>query len=398
MPPGQRHTPPRASAVPRQTSHTQAAATGGSAGLRASLDARAQAAAYGRTGQGQALRDLAGQVSSGQQGYSSHPGHTDAYAQWQQTQGFRPHDYGTVYGQTAEGKYSGYKTEADMWNAVTGRAELAREQDMAQAAAMKDDMTARYDQLGQTVDTNMLGAGAALRDSRNRLPTGALPQASDILGKRLTEYSGQLDDWYATQGQPLVEGLETANQIEGTPTREYQMREGAALGIAPELIAGKFPMSTQIKDANDQRDLESLNDTGLPYSEQQTVLGRVQSDQQAQGRQQAIDDQQNMDDAVYGATTYPGSNLASAVSAPLADVYDITTSPNFQGYSDLVQGAVAEATDANPRTGNPQQDNVADNNIAQALDKAIADAVGSIDDPNVADVTERILRTLYGQI
>lgn len=398
MPPGAKPTP-RASAIPRSTTHTQAAATGGSAALRASLDARAQAASYGRTGQGQALRDLAGQISSGQQGYSSHPGHTDAYAQWQQSQGFRPQGYGTVYGQTDEGKYSGYKTEADMWNAVTGRAELAREQDLQQAAQMKDEMTSRYDQLGQTVDTNMLGAGAALRDSRNRLPTGALPQASDILGKRVTDYRDQLDNWYATQGAPLVEGLETANQIEGTPTREYQMRAGAALGIAPELIAGKFPMSTQIKDAADQRDLESLNDTGLPYSEQQTTLGRVQTDQQTQQRQQAADEQQAMDDAVFGATTYPGQNLAQAVSAPLPDVYDITTSPNFQSYADQVQAAVADAQAANPAYGTkgPAGDQ-ADNQVAAALDEAIASAVGNIGDPNAAAVTERILRTLYGNI
>lgn len=406
MPPGAR--PP--GAAPLESSHTQAAATGGSEGLRASLDARAQAASYGTTGQAQALRDLAGQIGSGQQGYSSHPGNTDAYAQWQQNQGFRPQGYGQVYGQTDKGKYSGYKTEADMWGAVTGRAELAREQDLAQAAAMKDSMSQRYAALGQTVDTNMTGAGAALRDSRNRLPVGSLPGASDQLGKAVTDYHGQLNNWYANQGAPLVQGMETANQIQGTPTREYEMRSGAALGIAPELIAGKFPMSTQIQDASNQRDLQSLSDTGLPYSEQQSTLHGVQTDarqaqadQVTQTRQQAADQQQQMDDAVYGATTHTGKDVSSATGVPLQDVYDITTSPGFQTYADNVQAAVQAAQDANPAYGTKgAAGDAAANKVADALDQAINDAVGQVmtdtKDQNTAQVTERILRTLYGNI
>lgn len=398
MPPGARPLRPRASAVPRQTSHTAAVATHGSA----AIDARAQAASYGRTGQQQALQDLAGQIGAGQQGYSSHPGPSDAYAQWQQQQGFRPQNFDIAYGRTPEGKYSGFKNASDLKAAVIGSAELRREQDLAQAASMKDDMSTRLAGLGQTVETNMLGAGAALRDSRNHLPHGSLPGASDMLGQRYSDYSTQLDNWYATQGEPLVQGMETANQIQSTPTREYEMRAGAEYGVDPNVTAGWFPMANQIKDASDQRDLESLNDTGLPYGEQQTTLGRVQSDQQAQSRQQVADDLQAMDDAVYGATTHTGSEVSSATGVPLQDVYDITTSPNFQGYAQNVQDALQAAQDANPRVGNPTADNLADNNIAQALDDAIGSATDQImqetGDPNTAQVVERILRTLYGNI
>lgn len=403
MPPGARPTPTRGSAVPRKTSHTQAVAQGGSAGLRASIDARAQAASYGLTGQHQALRDLAGQIGSGQQGYSSHPGQSDAYTRWQQQQGFRPQNYEVAYGQTPEGKYSGFKNASDLKAAVIGSAELSREQDLAQAAHMKDDMSSRLAGLGQTVDTNMLGAGAALRDSRNRLPAGAPAGASDILGQRYSDYGSQLDDWYAKQGAPLVEGMETANQIASTPTREYEMRSGAEYGVDPNVVAGWFTMDDEIGDAADQRDLESLHDTGMPYSEQQTQLSRVASDQQTQQRQQADDDEQAMDDAVYGATTFGGRDLAQAASIPLQDAYDITTSPNFQGYAQNVQDAIGAAQQANPAYGqNGDAGDAADNEVAAALDEAIRSATDQImsdtGDPNTAQVVERILRTLYGNI
>lgn len=403
MPPGQRPPNARPTATPRNTTHTQAVATGGSAGLRASLQARATAASYGLTGHQQALRDLAGQVGAGEQGYSSHPGQSPGYVEWQQQQGFRPQNYDVAYGRTPEGKYSGFKNASDLKAAVIGSAELRREQDIAQADQMKDEMSAQFDALGQTVDTNMLGAGAALRDSRNRLPAGSLPGASDMLGKRVTDYRGQLDDWYAQQAPALVEGMETANQIRSTPTREYEMRSGAEYGVDPNVVAGWFSMDDQVDDASDQRDLESLRDTGLPYSEQQQTLARLASDAQTQQRQQADDDAQKLDDEVYGATTFPGRDLANATSVPLQDVHDITTSAGFQSYAEGVQQAVEIARADNPLAGTRgDAGDEADNNIAKALDDAIRSATDQImadtGDANTAEVTERILRTLYGNI
>jgi len=140
-----------------------------------------------------------------------------------------------------------------------------------------------------------------------------------------------------------------------------------------------------------------LRDTGLPYSEQQTTLRGLGVDADRQAQQQLEDEQLQMDNDIYGATSFPGHSLASAADAPIEVVHDITTNPNFPTYAANVEGAIAEYENSQEAQNSSPAER--ENGIAAAADAAIRDAMAQVvqatGDQTTAEVLERILRSLY---
>lgn len=416
MPPGSRPIQGNGSMLrpPKQMSQTQAVAQGG----KAALDQRRQAASYDLSGQAQGLKDLYGQIQSQGSGYSTNPGQTDAYAQWMQQRGFGAQDYPVTFGRTDKGAYSGFKTEGELKAAILGQSELTRQQDLDQAAALKDLMQSKLSGLDQQYTQNAatptgasIASLAALGNAGAReartfgavTGLGVAPQVAartdqaahvaDVQQQRTGDYMGKLTDWYQKQAEPLVTGMETANQISRTPTRDYATVAGQGYGVDPNLIAGWFPTSGEITDAANQRNLQSLHETGLPYDEQQRTLQQLNTEQNTQAKQATADQQVQMDNEIYQATTYPGDSLASAASLPIEAVHQIVTDPYFAGASSTVETVRSQAEAQH----DPNTDQGAAA-IQAAVDEAIqasVDDTASTGDTQSAQALERILHTLY---
>lgn len=401
--------------VPKQTAQTQAVIAGG----KAAIDQRRQAASYGLSGQGQALKDMYDQIQQTGSGYSANPAPTSAYSQWQQQRGFQP-SYTPTYGQHEGGKYSGFNTLGELKSAIAGQAEMARQSDQQQAGQLKDTMAAQLGQLDNTYTQSAatpmganiaalgaLGAAAGqaqaptignaipgLWGSRGAERMGRLDQAGTVArvqGQKTADYTNQLNDWYSKQADPLVSGMETANQIDKTPLRDYAGIAGEQYGVDPALIAGWYPQSSEITDMANQRNLESLHQTGLPYSEQQSTLGQMDAQAGQAAKQATADQQVQMIDDIYGKTTIPGDQLASDAQVPLDAVHQIVTDPQFgfDSYAKTVEDSIAADPAAAAGDATAIQDAV------DAAIKAMEDDYASTD-PNTGAVIARILHSLYG--
>jgi len=399
-----------------QTSQTAAIAQQG----RAAIDARRQAASYGRTEQRQALEDTYSQIQQTGQGYSSHPQQTPQFDQWMQSKGFGQQNYPVTFGRTDKGAYSGFKTEGELKAAILGQAELARQADMEQAGMMRSQLNERLGGLDEQyvqqaasptgldiagiaglgkarAEFNPDDGGFGLPDLAARVPLAQAAQQAGAQHGATQGYMGKLDDWYAQQTDPLISGLETANQMERVPTRQYATVSGANYGVDPNLIAGWFPMAQEITDTANQRDLQSLNETGLPYSEVQSVLTGMDREGQQMAQQQAADQQVQMDNDIYQATSYTGQALASAADAPVEAIHAIVTSEVYPYAAGIVEQRRAEAEAANPDEGSPEQRAASAQAIQDVVDAAIQEAVmQTTEDATSARVLDSILRAQYG--
>lgn len=406
---------------PPQMGQTQAVVQQG----KAAIDQRRQAASYDQTGQQQALKDLYGQMQQTGSGYSSHPAPTSAYAQWQQQQGFgQPHTGPVSYGQTFAGSdYNGFKNEADMKASVSGTADMRRQAQVEQADALKQAMQAQlsqlddqYKQQGSTPMGANIAALASLggHETRQANSVGHLIPGigwgggqgvmadqtqhaagiAHVQGHMTDQYMGKLGEWYAQQADPRVKGMETANQIQNTPLYDYQRQAAGEMGVDPALAAGWFPQAGQITDAANQRNIQSLNTTGLPYNEQQQTLGQADTQAAADQKKMTADQQLQMIDDVYGATSYPGDKLAASASLPLDVVHQVTTDPSygFDSYAKTVEDAMNQAQQANP-----QHTTDATNAIQDAVDQAIQAVRDdyATTDPNTGEAIARILSAIY---
>ena len=277
MPPGAR--PLGQPQVPKQTSYTASIVQNG----KAAIDARKQAAQYGLTGQAQGLQSLY------QGGAPTHVAQTQQYKDWMATQGFGAPgvgpQYDVTFGRHEGGKYAGFDQLGELKAATLGRAERQREQDMTQSDMLRKGAQGNLDQLDTDYKTQALIA--ILHGAKGTFGNGVTPEMSQRAIQagqtQFDSYLPKLQDWSPKQADPQVSALETANQIDQTPTREYATLAGRDYGVDPNLIAGWFPQASEVSDAATQRNLESLHAYGVPYNEQQGVLGDVQK-QQVQGQ------------------------------------------------------------------------------------------------------------------
>ena len=149
-------------------------------------------------------------------------------------------------------------------------------------------------------------------------------------------------DWYANQAAPQVANEELANQIANTPTRTYATRAGAGYGIDPNLIAGWFPMKSEISDMADQRNLDSLHTYGVPYAEQQSVLRDVQNQQATDTKLAAADQQAAMEQDILATTSFDAKALASKADLPVNELHAIVSDPGYQDAASTIDAIMQD--------------------------------------------------------
>jgi hypothetical protein len=354
---------------PRDSSYTEDVAKRGLDAVRE----RKNSTGYDRTQRDQALA----LVASG----ARYPANadTDLYSDWRGTRGFMPSSYDINYGRTDEGKYAGFKTAGDLKAATLGYAEFEREQDRAQAqalamladqrlGALEDEYTDRrinitdddpaqawmqhMPQMGKVgeiptstpAEMEMLSRNAEVQDRIDN---------SDKTAPAQHEYNAALDQWLAENSDKYLTAQEFAGEVQDTPLRDYATIAGQAYGIDPMIVRGWYDEASQIGDFREQRDLESLDNYGMPYGEYEQAL----TDMQQQGEQGQEQYDQQTEDAmraqVEADTGLPADELLNGARITLPDLYEVTGSADYLNYVN----DIAEAQ-YDPDTINEILDNV----------------------------------------
>lgn len=360
-------------AVPRQTTVTKTAPPSAytldviARGSQAVKDRQA-GASFDRT-QAPAALDWAGQT-----GLTADP--TQQYVDWAASRFAGAGQHPVTFGQSKDGNYSGFRTEGELKAALNGRAQQYRQADQqgaqqqyGSAAADLDALTGRFDQQqDQTraalAPAALSGAGMGLGRVTGHAPTtwggpdvltAEGPDPADTrhrqhdldYANQLGAYNDQTKQWLAGAAEQPLEQMQTARQIESTPISQYGQLAGADYGIDPTLDAGWFPQSADVTDFNNQRNLQSINDYGMPYSDITTVRnqGNTQdaadqrqatTDQAAAAKQADADQQAQYAQVVGDATGQDVTQLAQATNMTPAQVAQVVQDPTFaQASSDL---------------------------------------------------------------
>ena len=293
-------------------------------------------------------------------------GDTGGYDQFAQARGLNPGNYDINYGQTSEGKYAGFKNSSDLWNAVEGKAAFEREQDQLKAQAMEqlinqrmgkiEDMygdsnvavqkvgnaqvAGRYDDGGYA---DLFGGGHGGTDSAGILQGQAANEAAAPDRERL-------NSWLGTTSDPYMSALETMQQIQQAPITDYEAMAGAQYGVDPNIIRGKYDDQAMLADFRTQRDVQSLQEAGAPYSEVQAALEAAQ--RQGEDQQQLQQDQieTQMSDEVQGITSIPGTQLAQMADSTVDAVWEAVQSPQYAEVTGALQDELSKGDQADQAT------------------------------------------------
>lgn len=168
----------------------------------------------------------------------------------------------------------------------------------------------------------------------------------------ISDYQQSLNDWLASASDPYLNAEEAAQRIQQTPLRDYAQIAGAQMGIDPSLVAGWYPQSSQVGDYTQQRDLQSIQDYGMPYSEHTSLDNRQQSDAdqaatQATKDQTAANEQAQLQ--LIGDTTgLDGKQLAATTNMTLEQVANIVADPIYQQKAGEIQDKINDPTFIDP--------------------------------------------------
>lgn len=325
-----------------------------------------------------------------------------------------------------DGKYAGWDTQGAMNDAISGRAQVLRDQSREMFGALdqmanenldkvatdyatqreanrvkyQPQRTAIIDAAGADLDafaaansdrpvrtqvgdkTALIAPGAFSADRYNLMgqmpaedysstaPTvPAQPQRSSnesgvgystagqntdlnaVTNQREAWVDDTLNPWAEREATKWLEQQDFAQQGYATPIQKYGLQAAAEYGVDPNYARGQFSDEGNIKDYVNQRDLEMLQATGMPYDQFMSAANAMLNDQeqQATDSQSAYDDQyaQAVNDQVYQDTggVIGADKLAQQVGIAPDEVASVTSSPAFQQYTNEIYDALG-ANDA----------------------------------------------------
>lgn len=150
-----------------------------------------------------------------------------------------------------------------------------------------------------------------------------------------------LGEWLAGASDRYLGQQEFAQQASEAPFSLYAARAGAEYGVDPNLLAGWFDPSGDVNDFQTQRNLDSIDAYGMPYSEYQSALTGLQSDAEQSMAEQTAAQEQAMNDVVFQVTGQDGGQLAAATNMTPDQLYQMVGDPNFQAYNADIVAATA---------------------------------------------------------
>jgi hypothetical protein len=292
---------------------------------------------------------------------------TDGYQQFQQLSGMNdPTNYAISYGRTSGGKYAGYKTSGDLWNAVEGSAILQQQEDRAKAQAMSQLLNDQLDQI-QTDYTKNTRTIPSLNDqwglaknwanhaqpqdvqihdgglARAHMPREAGQDPSKApwmqLNSQDVERNKMMNLWLAQASDPYMTGLDTMGQIQQTPIHDYKIQAGMRLGIDPALVQGRFDPQTQVSDFLTNRNLEAINNYGSTYSDYNAALSDIQRQADSQNQDAVKQQQIQVENFVADTTGKDPRSVADDSNMTIEQVAVKLQDTNYLKAAPLVQQA-----------------------------------------------------------
>jgi len=333
---------------PRDTSYTEDVANRGLDAVRE----RRRSTGFDSTMRNEALSMVAGGAR-----YKPNA-ETDLYDQWHSQRGFTPGSYDIGFGR-GDGKYSGFDTVDALKSAVRGYSEFQREQDRMQAQALDQLANQRLDALeGQYGErriniTDDDPAQAWMQHMPQMGKVGEIPTATEAEMEMLSrnadvqdridnsaqtapaqhEYNKALDQWLAENSDKYLQASEFAGEVQDTPLRDYAMIAAQQYGVDPMIARGWYDEATQIGDFREQRDLQSMENYGLPYGEYQDALDQFQG--QAQDQQEMLSDEQEQQlrGEIEAFTGLRADDLMNGAMINMTDLYSVLASPDYGQYA-----------------------------------------------------------------
>jgi hypothetical protein len=141
--------------------------------------------------------------------------------------------------------------------------------------------------------------------------------------------------------------------VQDTPLRDYATIAGQAYGIDPMIVRGWYDEASQIGDFREQRDLESLDNYGMPYGEYEQALTDMQQQGEQAQEQYTADEEAAYRAEIEAFTGLPADDLLNGAKVGLADLYNTLASPDYQAYASEIM-----ASENDPDTINEILDNV----------------------------------------
>lgn len=362
-------------------------------GIEAVMDRR-RARQYGLTNQ------RAGFEYGAQTGYFPSQGNDDLYSRWLEQTSARPAPtMGYTVGQkldekgNLDGEYGGFKTQGMLQAAIKGRAEALRDQDRQQFSALDAMAQGKLDEIntlwhereyelanqdyykdrdlegvGQPkwhevpnkaydplFGTDPNGGGATSWEETPESVAARRALENDVVAERYSRMGEKefrkdqhegLNDWLATESDRFLDQQDFAAQATNTPLAHYAQQAGAEYGVDPAIIGGWYPADTAIGDYRDQRDIESINTYGMPYSEYQAALAEMErqamresEDATEQAEAAALDQR---DAAIFDATGMNPTTLASQAGVAVDDLVPVLSTDGFAGYVTELEDARAD--------------------------------------------------------
>lgn len=200
--------------------------------------------------------------------------------------------------------------------------------------------------------------------------TAALQNVNDSFGfvndqlglaQQRADRQGSLNDWLGQNTDKYLNQQDFAANVQAIPFSNYAQRAGAQLGVDPNLVAGWFNPQSDATDFGTQRNIQAINQFGVPFSDVQSAYNQMYAGEakgqtamdagQADGTGQAFDPAGNpladangnpysYNSAIADATGFDGKQLADKLNMTPQMVFDVVTDPQFPSVQADIQAAL----------------------------------------------------------
>lgn len=338
--------PPRPSNKPRNESFTQDVIARGADAFKD----RRTSQQYDRSMYQQAFQQMGGQYQPYQQ--------SGQYDQWRQQQGFMPDNYTPTFGRTDDGAYAGFKTQGLLQAAVKGAGESLRDQDRYQAQALQQmadqqlqSVMSQYEAGQKDTDPvkaaqmqHMPSPGSSSdMDPMTLLRADRMNRDADREQRAKLAHNEDVARWAADAADPYYEAIDFAQQVENTPLRDYATKAAAMYGVDPMVARGWYDEKSQLGDYRDQRDLESIDNFGAPYSDYQQAYNQMTRQDEQMANEATDAEEQQARDYISQVSGIDPTALASGAKMDMPTLFSVVSSPAYeQAMAELDQQSDAD--------------------------------------------------------
>lgn len=251
-------------------------------------------------------------------------------------------EYPIGLGQTEDGKYAGFATQAMMQAAVRGRGEALR----GEGAYLSGEATRLADELEHDVNYRALRERAGIVDDIKA--TGLMGEDRQAYDDEMYgDYRRQLDDWRASEMGRVGDARRVADEAAAIAPYEWaRLAAERDYGLDPNVAAGMFDPSLDAKVTKAERDSAAIAATGLPYTEmmaaQEDEKKAAERDAAEQSKMSEEEYAAAQDDYVFQNTGINGSDFAQAVDLTPDQLITYIDSPEYGTYRQQIEDSAGD--------------------------------------------------------